>query len=356
VSCSLGASLKIREAMNSIVGSDIMDTFEAALHAITRELPHLIFGPLLREKLEMQGIKLSKRKIKELTSHILSGDGKPITIGDKRTTIRNVKIELTDHDLDRITRGLDEFIKNDIPRVAEEAIESTATDVFKALRVRWPRESRASQRDMDKFRNRLSHRWGPAIEGLKMLVTISREVGANASSELSKADDFHARHTLYVLSMLHARACQIVEEVVCLLNNGFADGAMARWRTLHEIAAVSLLISEHGDDLAERYVAHEIVETRRAAGQYEQFRVRLGEEPLSQEELRNIEEIYNNAIRRFGPEFGNPRGWASKHLKKANPTIANINEAARLDHLSPYYRLASHNIHADPKGLSLNLE
>ncbi|MBV8754912.1 MAG: hypothetical protein JO328_18815 [Hyphomicrobiales bacterium] len=129
---------------------------------------------------------------------------------------------------------------------------------------------------------------------------------------------------LYVLTRLHARACQIAEEMICLLSNGFADGAMARWRTLHEIAAVSLLISEHGDELAERYIAHEIVETRRAALQYEQFRTRLGEEPLTPKELQKIEDVYSNTIERFGQEFRNPRGWASKHLKKANPTIANI--------------------------------
>ena len=70
--------------------------------------------------------------------------------------------------------------------------------------------------------------------------------------------------TFDLLIKLHARACQITEEVICLLGGGFADGAMARWRSIHEISAVSL-IEEHGEGLAERYRLHEVVELRRRA-------------------------------------------------------------------------------------------
>ena len=40
---------------------------------------------------------------------------------------------------------------------------------------------------------------------------------------------------------------------------------MARRLTLHEIAAVGCLIRRHGDELAERYEQHQIVESRKAA-------------------------------------------------------------------------------------------
>jgi Family of unknown function (DUF5677) len=332
-----------------------MDTLEDAMLKAAGQLPHLVLAQLLDEKLKVQGVKLSKRRIKELAEHILSGHAERLTFDDKRKKVRTIRIDLTDDDLDRFTRRIDVFVRNDLPRVTESLLESTSADVFQVLKARWPRESRVTGRYIDAFRKRLAQRWGQGLEELKMLVAISREFGSTITSELSRVDDFHAPQTLYVLSRLHARACQIAEEVICLLSNGFADGAMARWRTLHGIAAVSLLISEHGEELAERYIAHEIVETRRAALQYERFQARLGQEPLTHGELRKIEQVYKNTIARFGEEFGNPRGWASKHLKKANPTIANINEAARLDHLSPYYRLASHNVHADPKGTFFKL-
>ncbi|WP_217430933.1 DUF5677 domain-containing protein [Sphingomonas bacterium] len=49
---------------------------------------------------------------------------------------------------------------------------------------------------------------------------------------------------------LHARACQVVFEIITLMENGLADGAMARWRTLHEITVVATILAEHGEELA----------------------------------------------------------------------------------------------------------
>jgi len=57
---------------------------------------------------------------------------------------------------------------------------------------------------------------------------------------------------------------------------GPADGAMARWRTLHEINVVITLIAEHGDELAERYLAHDIDESARALAVYEKTHAALG--------------------------------------------------------------------------------
>lgn len=44
----------------------------------------------------------------------------------------------------------------------------------------------------------------------------------------------------------HARACHIANEILCLLKNGFADAAQARWRALHEVAATAMFIAKHG--------------------------------------------------------------------------------------------------------------
>ena len=57
----------------------------------------------------------------------------------------------------------------------------------------------------------------------------------------------------------------MADEIICLLENGFADGAMARWRTLHEIAIVAIVLSKHGEDIAQGYLDHQAVESKRAA-------------------------------------------------------------------------------------------
>jgi hypothetical protein len=130
-------------------------------------------------------------------------------------------------------------------------------------------ESRLQRRDKQGFQKRLQQRWGKGLEALQMLVTIAREVGDDINRELRQSGKGREPHRVDILTRMHARACQIAEEIICLLSNGFADGAMARWRTLYEIVGVCLLINRHGEALAERYVAHGIVESRKAADQYQ---------------------------------------------------------------------------------------
>ncbi|MGE5653343.1 MAG: DUF5677 domain-containing protein, partial [Bacillota bacterium] len=150
---------------------------------------------------------------------------------------------------------------------------------------------------------------------------------------------------------LHARACQVTSEILTLLRNGFADGAMARWRTLHEIAAVSLFIGEHGDDVAERYLLHEVEESRRAAHQYQQYIDRLGYEPYSQQVLEELDQECERLEERFGAAFRGEYGWAWEQLRPKKPSMFLIEQASGIEHLRPFYRMASHNVHANPKGV-----
>jgi hypothetical protein len=60
-------------------------------------------------------------------------------------------------------------------------------------------------------------------------------------------------------------------EIIVLLENELADGAMARWRTLHEITTVAILIEKYGEDVAERYVNNQIVESKKAPAAYEEL-------------------------------------------------------------------------------------
>jgi hypothetical protein len=178
-------------------------------------------------------------------------------------------------------------------------------------------------------------------------------VGSEISSSGRKATD--APLSVDVLTRLHARACQIAEEVACLLEGGFADGAMARWRTLQEISAVAGLISEHGEELAERYVEHDAIECARAARQYQKYHAQLGAEAITAEEMQEIEGQAKALKDKYGKEYGSANGWAAKHLGVAEPKIDQIIAAARIDHMMAYYKIASHNVHANPRGIFFKL-
>jgi hypothetical protein len=188
-----------------------------------------------------------------------------------------------------------------------------------------------------------------------MLLTISRELGDSINDEIRIVRDPSRKHLIEVLTRLHARACQITAEVICLLEGGFADGAMARWRTLHEVAAVASFIVANGENLAERYVLHQIVESSRAMMEYEKCRKRLGYEPIEDREREALQKLFDAVIARFGEKFKSQYGWAADALEKERPTFADIEQVAGVGHLRAHYRMASHPVHANPKGVFFKL-
>jgi hypothetical protein len=312
---------------------------------------------LVAKKLSLQGINLSARYRKRLAKRLASGIVGTFRIGyfnfwDRR----QIKVEFTPEEIEQADRKFTEIIEGRLTEVILASADDLSQKILAHLKRKWPAQARRQGRQSAGFSKRLHGRWKAPIEGLKMLLTISREFGARMNEEIRASKELRSRkHLVEVLTRSHARACQITEEVICLLGAGFADGAMARWRTLHEIAVVASLVGAHGEDLAERYLLHQVVESKRAADDYEKFRVRLGREPLKAEEIKKLEESFNALERRFGSEFLTPNGWAAHHLHLRRPTFRDIEQAAKIDHLRPYYRMASHPVHANPKGIFFQL-
>jgi Family of unknown function (DUF5677) len=144
-------------------------------------------------------------------------------------------------------------------------------------------------------------------------------------------------------------------EVLTLLSAGFADGAMARWRTLHEIAVTAMFVQERGEAVAERYPLHRIIESRKAALQFQQYARRLRERPYTAKQMAAIEREYDAVIGRFGKSFREDFGWAAETLKNERPNFSQIEAGTKFDHWRPYYKLASHNVHGNPKGIYFRL-
>ena len=119
---------------------------------------------------------------------------------------------------------------------------------------------------------------------------------------------------------------------------------------------VSLFIGSD-EDLAERYRLHEAPESLRAARQYKHHTDRLGLEPLEEEEIVMLERDVAMLDDRFGCGYSADYGWAAKRLRRTRGkvTFGQIEEAAQLGHFRPYYRFASHNVHANPKGVFFRL-
>ncbi len=316
---------------------------------------------LIAQELEQRGIKLTRADRKDLRRNLgrlIEGGSISLDIPaeELQAAILSPEERATDRivlqpDVDRVLGEIEELIRDILPELIEEATKKA----LKFIRGSGSRQLAKLRKRGRGFEKRLRRRWGKALNIFDVLRAISLEAGSDANDELGRKPEFEKDPVFFVLVRLHARACQVASEVAALLRSGHADGAHARWRTLHEIAVVGLFVKENGPDVAERYLLHDAIESRKAARAYQNHAKKLGVEPLTEGELRMIEERARELTDRFGSQYGEVYGWAASALNSRRPTFSDIERNVGLDHMRPYYKLASHNVHANPKGALFRL-
>jgi hypothetical protein len=307
----------------------------------------------LKKKLREVGAPSSREVISKLSEHVLSGRDEAFVWGDSRDPSR-FEISITSEDIKILDRKAHDFAAK-IPDLVEGLAHKSADDILEALKKDWPEQSAWEESVLAVFEGSLEARWGKGLNLLRMLVTICREIGAETVKRQKRSNRRKHSHLNDVLLRLHARACQVSNEIITLLESGYADGAMARWRTLYEIGVVAIVIADHGEEIAERYVDHQIVESKTAMEQYSRSSVLLGFKAVSQRQSARILKGYKNVIFRWGKEFGSAYGWAALHLNLPRPTFADLEAAAGSAHMRSHYKMASYNVHAGAKGIFFRL-
>jgi hypothetical protein len=302
----------------------------------------------MRSKFAQAGVKVSAKSIQKVAEEFLSGARKSFRVPG--ASHAHVEIEITYEDIVQIEKAIDGFQYDTVLRTLSDDLSNST---FRNLRRGWKKEFSAQQIELTEFRTRLERRWGKALGKLRMLLTLAREwsqsmVGRKQKNgKLSQYDD--------VILRLYVRACQVVGEIIILLENGYADGAMARWRTLHEIATVAAVISHFGPEIAERYVQYQIVEAYRSLLAYDRNYKALGYRPATKKRAAKTKSDFDAALLKYGKPFGKEYGWAVSYLKKDHITFAMLEEVARAEHMRSHYKLASSNVHAGPKGIYTQL-
>ena len=236
-----------------------METLQQTLNDSLKGVPRRFFERMISKKLCALGIDATPTLSSELATHILRGNSGSFQYRARKPHPANVTLIFDEADSDELSKSLDSFCETELPKLIERLASSTSQRLGKRLKSDWANEHILQQNEIIAFRNHLENRWGIPLSKLRMMLTIAREwcQELNSESENSKEDNKLKLHD--ILIRLQARACQVADEIICLLENGFADGAMARWRTLHEIGIVAAVISKHGDGMVERYVAHQAV-------------------------------------------------------------------------------------------------
>ncbi len=311
--------------------------------------PVTVLMELLRTKLAEEDAPLTENELAELAARLLRSEDGIVDIELSTGEFPGLSLEFGQSDLEFIDRASDEFLGT-VQQLVGDIAEELADEVDATPRGIWPGHRSEDNQRQTAFEARVRAEWGDVLVHLEELRYVATEFG---EAVFEDDDELDAAGSL--LARLHARGCQIAYEVIALCAGGFADGAMARWRTLHEVAVVAFLIADGGDDLAERYVAHEVVESWRAARDYSACAAKLGYEPLGEMKLEELQDRRRSLLALYGKEFDGQYGWAATHLGAQRPTFRDLEEATELEHLRAHYRMASHNVHANPKGVFFKL-
>lgn len=313
--------------------------------------------------LEKQGVKLTEKQRKKLSKALKKGNFDNLSVPIKKNQVptdileksgkKGITIDLSksEIDIDDITEQFCNQIENEIPQIAIKIGEIITEDLMKKA----GKMLRLRRKDTNKFESAIFNRWGTALNLLEAMIVIASEAGGDFNHIIRKSLPSGKEYLFEATTRLHARACQVSSEILTLLKAGYADGAHARWRCLHEIAVTMFFLASQKDDTAERYLLHEKIESYKAACSYQAHCESLGYEPLTADEMTKLKECRNQLIERFEKDFESDYGWASIPHKKKKVTFYDIECYVKMKHFRPFYKMASHNVHSNSKGILFRL-
>ena len=70
----------------------------------------------------------------------------------------------------------------------------------------------------------------------------------------------------------------------------------------------------------------------------------------------NANRYEQSCVAEFGSAFLRDYGWAAPLFNDTAPKFKQLQKRVELDHWRGYYRMASHGTHANPKGISWNIQ
>ncbi|MDR6936651.1 DUF5677 domain-containing protein [Luteibacter sp. 3190] len=330
---------------------------EETMHSLLDEAIHRILANAVDHKLRAVGLGERPDLRDALLAHVRSDTPGPLHFEDEGPD-RTVDLTFSDAEMAAMEVQMNRVIEG-LPEIIQDAAEAGAEPLYDDLWRRWPQERRHQTKDRRRFVRNLSNRWIEMFDGLSMLLTVGREHG-QAVTEAANAEPTALTH---VCAHLFARILQVASECVTLLDQGYADGALARWRTLHEASVLLVLMNEFGLPLAERYLAHQAVDAwqeQNASRHVPQNPLDAAAKPLGPAESAELLDAYNAAIALYGPSFKKPYGWGNGLVPKADGStnalgFADLAAAAGRAALAEEYKFASYNVHPTARSFDWRL-
>lgn len=109
------------------------------------------------------------------------------------------------------------------------------------------------------------YKWGECLNLFELFYILTLKFTARYCQRVNCINDGTKKQYAYeylAIQELHGRACQIYAEIFCLIENGFADGAYARWRTIYEIMVIVDFIKSNGEVAAKAFYDSSFFDTQ----------------------------------------------------------------------------------------------
>lgn len=299
-----------------------------------------IVADLLESKLGDEGVVLTRRQRAKLLRTLVEGQSEELRFRSWRFwDRRNVSVEITGEDL-RVLEAEMEEMTEELPDRVISFVTAVSPNIGHHIKKQYRKELRRDRRQILGFRSRLYRTWRDGLHLLDLIVELATRIGQEAGSRALEGHD-STEVLPSVLIRLHGRGIRVCREILVLLEAGYPEAAMTRWRALHELTVIALLIREHGEQCAVDYVEHDVVQEFKVAKRYQEAAPVLGYAPLSADEIESLRESAERAAGARGRHFWKDYGWAFEYLQGQPCTFAGLEKAVAMSHLRPFYSRAS---------------
>lgn len=204
--------------------------------------------------------------------------------------------------------------------------------------------------------DKITDKYGDALAYYDTFLELNKHIGYDFYNKFYKQFENSNEDLLKLdtLILIHTRACQIAGEVRLLIGGGFADGAHARWRSLHELSVIFLFLYDNDYSVIQMYNDYEIIESVKKAREHQKNYEELGFDPIPQKMIDELEAKRQYLIEIHGKDFVKAYGWTMNVI--ANPSerhFRKVEELVGKSHMRALYAWASENIHG---GVSANVK
>jgi hypothetical protein len=246
-----------------------------------------------------------------------------------------------------------------LPSIIQESTEESSESIFNSMISNLDNLYSENKKEQREYCELIESKWYQAMSLLQGIIVISTEISTDLLDRFNE-DEFDPKELeIYsVLLKLQSRAVLISKEIFSLVENGYPDGALARWRSLHENVVIFSLLKENIKDtnftldLIGRFMDYSLIEEWK-------FARKLSAEKVEKGYFKDLTDTREKILKKYGDSFKEANMWALPLFPtKKKIFFSDLEAKAKLNNLNIYYSQANTQVHTSPMGMyeSLSLQ